>query len=264
VYQSVAPTISSFTPARGSRFGDTVVRIQGTGLFGQTRVFFGSQEVPRANVTVVSSTTLDVLSPAQAPGTVKIAVQNPGGAQAQSASSYTYEAFTVGAVTPSSGSVCGGARVKLVGTSFHPGVTVTFGDRPAADVTVVSEYELSVVTPEVPEGTGQVATKVSYGGFTLTGPSFAFRSVEFIRGDANGDGVVSRADPELILSFIHGTAPLGAPLDAADADDSGIVNVVDAQFLYLYFYSQGAAPPAPFPSAGQDPTPDSLVGCSGP
>jgi len=262
-YQVSSATIASFTPSRGSRFGDTRVRIDGTGFFALTDVFFGTQKIDRGRVTVLSATSIEALSPEHAPGTVKISVQNPGTAQATSASDYTYEAFAIASATPLTGSICGGAQIKVTGTSFHDGLEVRFGTFLSPDVVFGSEGEIFAYAPSVPEGTGQVRIEATYGGLTVQGPNFVFRNLEFIRGDTNGNGAVNREDAELLLSFVHGTANLGAPVDAADADDNGVVNTADVYYLYSYLYGQGTAPKAPFPNPGQDPTPDSLTGCAG-
>ncbi|MGE3164632.1 MAG: SUMF1/EgtB/PvdO family nonheme iron enzyme [Planctomycetota bacterium] len=81
---------------------------------------------------------------------------------------------------------------------------------------------------------------------------------DFVRGDANGDGVVSLPDPIQTLSFlfIGGSVPC---LDAADSNDDGVVDLVDATVTLAHLFSGGAALPAPFPGCGGDPTSDSLA-----
>jgi hypothetical protein len=59
--------------------------------------------------------------------------------------------------------------------------------------------------------------------------------------------------------------------EAADADDSGRVNIADGVYLLDFLFQPGGgsgdglypAPPAPFPGCGLDPTPDAL-GCATP
>lgn len=53
----------------------------------------------------------------------------------------------IGAVSPSSGSIAGGTKVTLTGTDFNTASEVKFGERPAASFTVVSETEITAVTP---------------------------------------------------------------------------------------------------------------------
>ena len=66
------PTISSFTPTKGSFAGGTSVVITGTGLSGATAVTFGDS--PAASFTVDSSTQITAVSPSHAIGREVISV----------------------------------------------------------------------------------------------------------------------------------------------------------------------------------------------
>jgi hypothetical protein len=72
---------------------------------------------------------------------------------------------------------------------------------------------------------------------------------EFRRGDANGSGGVLLDDVVVTLSclFLGITCP--TCLDAADADDSGIVDIVDPLRTAFYLFGLGDPPPAPGPTA---------------
>jgi hypothetical protein len=48
-------------------------------------------------------------------------------------------------------------------------------------------------------------------------------------------------------------------LKAADANDSGAVNIADAIYLLGYVFASGPALPPPLVDCGSDPTPDSLT-----
>ncbi|MBN1443477.1 MAG: hypothetical protein JXA90_12275 [Planctomycetes bacterium] len=80
----------------------------------------------------------------------------------------------------------------------------------------------------------------------------------FIRGDANRDEVVDLADAVFTLNylFLGGDRPSYA--DAADADDDGRVSITDAVVVLRHLFLAGDPPPPPYPSPGQDPTPDGL------
>ena len=81
----------------------------------------------------------------------------------------------------------------------------------------------------------------------------------FLRGDVNGDGVVSEADSTLMMDWIFGLADAPACLDAADLNDDGYVNITDSTQLLNYINTPGSPPPSsPFPVAGVDTTPDAL------
>ncbi|TSC75619.1 MAG: hypothetical protein G01um101431_1172 [Parcubacteria group bacterium Gr01-1014_31] len=83
----------------------------------------------------------------------------------------------------------------------------------------------------------------------------------FIRGDANGNGVIDISDTVRILDYNAGRATLSC-LDAADVNDDGTISGVDADALQGYlFLGTHPAPRAPFPTRGADPTADRL-GCS--
>ncbi len=77
--------------------------------------------------------------------------------------------------------------------------------------------------------------------------------LEFVRGDANNDAVVNIADGVWILSYLFrgGLAPVC--LDAADVDDSGMLDINDAISVIYYRLMGGQAPKAPFPECGTDP-----------
>ena len=80
----------------------------------------------------------------------------------------------------------------------------------------------------------------------------------FIRGDINGDDLVQLVDAIRLLEvlFLMGVNPMCD--DALDANDDGSVGIVDAIVILQYLFGGGAAPAAPFPDCGLDPTPDIL------
>ena len=81
---------------------------------------------------------------------------------------------------------------------------------------------------------------------------------EFIRGDVNQDGTVDLSDAIGALSYLFiGDRGVDC-LQAADIDDSGSIDITDVFAVLSYRFLGGAAPPAPFPTCGDDPTPGSL------
>jgi hypothetical protein len=81
---------------------------------------------------------------------------------------------------------------------------------------------------------------------------------DFVRGDVNGDLAVDIADPIFSLDAqFRGTQQIGCG-DAADANDSGDVDLSDAVYELVYLFNGGREPPAPFSAPGQDPTADDL------
>lgn len=80
-------------------------------------------------------------------------------------------------------------------------------------------------------------------------------SDEFIRGDCDSDGVLSLSDSVRLLAFLfHGdTRP--SILEACNVNDDVSLDLSDAVYLLTHLFLGGRTPPAPFPGAGEDPTP---------
>jgi hypothetical protein len=124
---------------------------------------------------------------------------------------------------------------------------------------------------------------VAVSGLTLLalwsapGGGIEVHAQQFLRGDANADGIVSVSDILTIRRFLFiGGIELSC-IDAADADDgqpvdgcncnpeAGRLNISDAVTLIRYLFIQPAWSsilPEPFPIPGLDPTPDE-AGCEG-
>ena len=78
----------------------------------------------------------------------------------------------------------------------------------------------------------------------------------FVRGDANGDGTLDISDPVRIGVYVARGVNQLACLAAGDIDDDGLIQLSDVVSLLSYLFSEGAAPSAPFPDCGADPTTD--------
>jgi hypothetical protein len=87
----------------------------------------------------------------------------------------------------------------------------------------------------------------------------------FIRGDSNGDSAVDITDPIHLLLFLYMGGEVPWCADAADADDSGDLDLSDAVLvlttLFLGYEGTGGIA-APYPLADRDPTSDDLQPCS--
>lgn len=82
----------------------------------------------------------------------------------------------------------------------------------------------------------------------------------FVRGDANGDGIVDTLDLEVVIDvLLGGPAPCRKALDC-NADRR--IDVRDYLFLNEFLVFGGAAPPAPFPECGGDPDSESPFSCA--
>jgi hypothetical protein len=81
----------------------------------------------------------------------------------------------VSEVTPATGPAAGGTAITIKGSGFLPGATVTIGE-PASSVKVLSETEITAVTPPHAAGSAPVVVSDLYGtsdgsqAFSYTGP----------------------------------------------------------------------------------------------
>ncbi|MGB7061720.1 MAG: FG-GAP-like repeat-containing protein, partial [Candidatus Zixiibacteriota bacterium] len=69
----------------------------------------------------------------------------------------------------------------------------------------------------------------------LTGPYF-------IRGDANGDGIINVGDIVYLVSYLYKSGPAPSPVEVGDCNCDGIVNVGDVVYLVSYLYKNGPPP----------------------
>jgi virginiamycin B lyase len=84
----------------------------------------------------------------------------------------------------------------------------------------------------------------------------------FRRLDTSCDGVFDVTDAVLSLEWLFARGAVPCCLDAADADDTGDIDIGDPLLALGVLFQSGAKPPAPFPDCGPDPTDDPL-GCAG-
>jgi hypothetical protein len=75
----------------------------------------------------------------------------------------------------------------------------------------------------------------------------------FIRGDVNSDGVVSESDKTMLFNYLFIGGGLTCILAGDVNDDGSVPNLTDYTYL-TNFVNGGAAPPAPYPGCGIDPT----------
>jgi hypothetical protein len=82
---------------------------------------------------------------------------------------------------------------------------------------------------------------------------------DFIRGDFNANGLIDMSDAclELCYLFLGRSSP--SCLDAADANDDGLLSLCDPVAILMALFGRGYRLPAPSQVCGDDPTPDSLT-----
>ncbi|MDB5058110.1 MAG: cell surface receptor protein [Chloroflexi bacterium] len=160
------PVLTSLSPTSGPAAGGTSVSITGSGFTGATSVTFGG--VAAVSFTVASDTQITAVTPPGG-GTVDVAITTPGG-MATGPGAYTYVvAPDLTGVNPSSGLTAGGTSVTLTGMGFTGATAVTFGGIAAASFSVVSNTQITVVTPAGPAGAANVVVTTPGGSATGTG-----------------------------------------------------------------------------------------------
>lgn len=108
-------------------------------------------------------------------------------------------------------------------------------------------------------GTTAVNSPTNYAGETgSVDVSVGGGPTEFLRGDANQNGMVEIADSISILGvlFSGDSTSCASALDVNDDEGS---DISDAIFLLSYLFSGGSAPGTPFMTCGDDPTAGGLT-----
>ncbi len=82
---------------------------------------------------------------------------------------------TVSDVSPGAGSAAGGTPVVITGSGFVDGATVTFGDSPATNVTVLTSNVLSAVAPPGALGISTVSVQLAGGATATLGGAFLYQ-----------------------------------------------------------------------------------------
>jgi hypothetical protein len=81
---------------------------------------------------------------------------------------------TVDTIEPADGPIKGGTSVRILGSGFLPGATVTIGNA-AVEVEVLSETEINATTSAAPAGSSEVVVDDAEG-VSSAGPSFTFKN----------------------------------------------------------------------------------------
>jgi hypothetical protein len=175
IAQLTPPTVTKVKPNTGPVAGGTALTITGTNLTGATAVKFGSTNA--TSFTVKSATSITAVSPAEAAGTVDVAVTTPRGTSAVSSSDHFKFTPTVTRLSPKTGSKAGGTSVTVSGTGFALGKTATifkFGTTKARSVNCSSTTKCTVVSPAHAVGTVDVKATVNKVSSVKTVPADQF------------------------------------------------------------------------------------------
>ncbi len=66
--------------------------------------------------------------------------------------------------------------------------------------------------------------------------------IQFLRGDANGDGVINVSDVVYLINYLFINGPAPDPIQAGDVNCDGFVNVTDVVYLINYLFISGPPP----------------------
>ena len=213
-----APAITAIHPIAGPTAGGTPVILTGSGFASAApsgAVQFGSTA---ATYTVNSDTQITAIAPPGAAGTVDITVSTVGGTSATSAGDrFTYaQAPTTASITPTTGPSAGGTQITLTGTHLSAASTVKFGNQSATGVSVVSDTQLTAISPP---GTGTVDLTVTTPGGTsaITGTArFSYAGVPSITGLSTQHGPVA-GGTQVLISGSGFTAATSVKFGTAEA-----------------------------------------------
>ncbi len=147
IFQGAAPAvIDSLDPDDGSYAGGDAITVIGSGFTEATGVTFAG--TPGTSFSVVDDEHITVTTPAHAPGTVDVIVQDPSGNS--DPVDFTYGPpipVITPPLDPATGSSLGGDTVTITGTGFTGSTAVTFDGTPGTGFTVVGPTEITVVSP---------------------------------------------------------------------------------------------------------------------
>ncbi|NCF55320.1 MAG: hypothetical protein GWP41_03535 [Planctomycetia bacterium] len=88
-------------------------------------------------------------------------------------------------------------------------------------------------------------------------------NLDYVRGDANADGIVNVADVVWSLQEIFNNGPAGPCNDSKNTNGDGIFDVADPIWLISYIFQNGSPPPAPFPTCGEIGDPQDCTSYNG-
>ncbi len=173
--------VDSISPSTGPASGGTLVTLTGTGFQSGVTVFFRGSDFA-ITATFVSSTQIQVATPAHVTGTWDVVVTNPGGASVTVTNGFVFHP-AVTSVSPTSGPPAGGTSVTINGAGFRGDSSVSFGGVNATSLSFLSSSQLQAVTPAHaagavdvtvtnPDGTsGSLVNGFTYSGISVTGVS---------------------------------------------------------------------------------------------
>ena len=177
-YNADAPPsiTAALSPTGGSTASGTTVTITGTNFYGTTNVMFG--DYPAQSITVNSNTSLTVVTPAEAAGSVDVIITNTSGQSTPTTNaSYSYSAASapyISGMSPNAGTDGGNTTVIISGTNLGGATSVSFGWHNFATITSDSATSITVVTPTGPPYTTVNVVVTTPSGDSSVSPSSGY------------------------------------------------------------------------------------------
>jgi fibronectin type 3 domain-containing protein len=254
-----APTVSAISPNTGSASGGTSVTITGTGFSAGASVSLGGAAA--TSVSVVSSTSINAVTPAHAAGTVSVVVTNTNGQSGTLANGFTYGSPpptpTVTAISPASGPSTGGTSVTITGTGFSTGATVSIGGSAATNVNTVSGTSITAATPANVAGAANVVVTNpdNQSGTLASGYTYTAAETVLLADDFNAASLDTNKwavsilsgtqDTSISVSQTSGRLQIGPLLQNISASHyNGISSGSVYNFTGAYAYAQLTEGPA--------------------
>lgn len=281
-YTVGSPTLTSITPTSGSIAGANQVTVSGTGFVPGTTVTLGA--VAATNVQVDNLGSLSFTTPAYEGGNLlkDLSVNNGSGSASLSAV-FTYTAIspTIGSISPSSGSLDGGATITVSGTGFVPGTALTVGGVAATGISIIDANTLTAILPAYSGGilaadvvvNNGISNATLSGGFSYQAQAPTLTAVTPSSGTLLGGTLITLTGTHFIpdstvsvggiaaqnVNVINATtlnarvpAYLSGPLlkDVAISNDGGTANLSAAFSYTLVAPSATSASPHTGPVSG--------------
>ncbi len=185
---------TSLTPTSGPEDGGTTVTITGSGFDEATSATFDG--VAGTAFTVVDDTTISVATPPHAPGPVDVVVTSPYGDSAPLTFTYVPGPADATSIDPATGPEVGATAVTISGDNFTDATAATFDGTPGTSFTVVSDDEITVVSPPHAPGPVDVVVRSAFGDaapltFTYTSVAASATSLTPASGPDTGGTTVT-------------------------------------------------------------------------
>lgn len=160
------PRPSEISPSSGPCDRSVVITLTGSGFTNTDKIWFGNESGYIEKIT--DDSHMEVRPPQSSPGTVDIRLRNAHGTTPPQDPPVTYTFDypfpKLTGITPSSGSALGGTVVTVTGSGLSGTTGVRFGNTFGSNLSIINNYQLTVVSPPNPAGT--VAVYVINPAFT--------------------------------------------------------------------------------------------------